>query len=383
MILTDVFKDVRKPKPFPYKKEVKCANPDLIIGLELETEQCQYVGVSVSIEAIERCGYCLTSDGSLRGSAYEFISKPIASKHALASLDDFFNLTKFTEVNYTDRCSTHVHVNCTDLTLEQITNVALIYQVVEDILFEFVGHNRESNLYCIPWNQCRDHYHLVSNFLASPGLTLKSWNKYTALNLLPLMRYGTVEFRQMHGTSDMEKLSIWINIIGSLFNYATKVELNDLTTMIKELNTTSHYENFFNSVIGGYLPYTDNYRMKLEDGVILAKFGLTHSYKVPKVVRATPGNTIITDDLVGNERPGGGLFVGIETLNRNTWNIRDAEERTTVPLIDPMFRNPVPPLPNRVITNPIQLNRTRNLDEHRLVVALANLRRNETEERSI
>lgn len=281
MKLVEVLTDIRIPKPFKYGKEIDCANPNLLIGLELETENCRRIGREVSTGDIERLGFQTATDGSLRGTAFEFISRPMAMKHALASLTDFFELTKFDERNYSDRCSTHVHVNCTDLTLEQISNVALVYQVVEEILFEFVGHNRESNIYCIPWNQCRNHHRLVSNFLAEPRHTLKGWNKYTALNLLPLMILGTVEFRQLDGTSDMKRLTTWINLIGSIFKYATKMELNNLTQVVKELNTTSHYEHFFTEVLGGYLPYNELYRAKLEEGVILAKFGLVSTKSKP------------------------------------------------------------------------------------------------------
>lgn len=304
MILTEALDELRKPKPFIYSKEIACANPTLLIGLELETEHCHEIGRTVSTAAIEKLGYQIASDNSLRGSAYEFISRPMASKHALASLTDFFALTKFNDGNYSDRCSTHVHVNCQDLTLEQISNVALIYQIVEEILFEFVGHNRDSNLYCIPWNQCRNHHRLVANFLASPRTTLKVWNKYTALNLLPLLMYGTVEFRQMNGTADMTRLTTWINLIGSIFKYATSVELNNLTTTVKELNTTSHYEHFFNTVLGGYLPYNELYRAKLEEGIILAKFGLVSTK--PQARLNMDGITIANPPL--NHRLLGGVW---------------------------------------------------------------------------
>lgn len=275
MKVTDIY-GMAPPRAVTYSRAVECVNPELVMGVELETENCQSTTDVILSEAAARSKIQITTDGSLRGVAYEFITNPMTSKHLLPALDDFFAMTKFNDNNYTDRCSVHVHVNCTDLELEMIGSLALIYTVVEDILFEFVGRDRDSNIYCIPWNQCRMHYDLIQRFLSASDSTLKNWSKYTALNLIPLRTLGTVEFRQMHGTADMEKLTKWINIIGAMFKAAKEIELNNLIPMIKELNTTSQYEAFFNRVLGGQLPYTEVYRQKMEEGVILAKFTLVN-----------------------------------------------------------------------------------------------------------
>lgn len=276
MKVVDVWKGVGTPKVRKYPLTAECTNPELVIGFELETESCIKLNARGYEELVNPCNFTVHTDGSLRGLSYEFISRPMRSDNALAALKDFFLLTQFTEENYSDRCSVHVHVNCTDITLEEVSSVALLYTVVEELLFEFVGGSRDTNIYCIPWNQCRAHYELVSNFLSDPSHVLRGWNKYTALNLIPLCTLGTVEFRQMHGTADINKLTTWVNIIGALFKYAKAVKLKDLIGSIKTLNTTSHYEMFFNEVLGGQLPYNEVYRQKLEEGVVLAKYSLVN-----------------------------------------------------------------------------------------------------------
>ena len=264
---------VAAPRVRSLKMAMECVNPSLVIGLELETEKCEGDGGWYE-DSVKKLNFQVKTDGSLRGNAFEFISLPMRSDQALGALDAFFTATQFNEDNYSDRCSVHVHVNCTDMEFEQISSLALLYTTMEEILFEFVGHNRDSNIYCIPWNQCRAHLNLVQNFLSDGGSVLRRWSKYTALNLLPLSTLGTVEFRQMHGTADMKKLTTWINIIGAMFAYAKTVELKDLIEQIKDLNTTSQYEVFFNRVLAMQLPYTDKYKEKLEEGIILAKYSL-------------------------------------------------------------------------------------------------------------
>ncbi len=272
---TDVF-GVAKPKVAKYAKAAEgCVVPDLVIGLELETENCNTMTAKDYTKIANAHNFDLATDGSLRGAAYEFISRPMRTDNCLMALDEFFKAMKFGDTNYSDRCSVHVHVNCTDMEMEQISSLALLYTVIEEIMFEYVGAARNTNIYCIPWNQCRQHLDLINKFLADPSSSLKRWNKYTALNLLPLANIGTVEFRQMHGTADMKKLSLWINLIGSLFKWAKTYELKTLINELKSLNSNSQYEAFFTRIVSGLLPYNEIYREKLEEGVILAKFSLT------------------------------------------------------------------------------------------------------------
>lgn len=271
---------VTPPQVKKYKTAVPCINPDLVIGFELETENCQTLPRDFG-EQLNRFNLRIESDGSLRGSAYEFLTLPMKTTNALAVLTDWFAYSKLTEENYSDRCSIHVHVNCTDLTTEQVSSVALLYTVTEEILFEFVGGNRDSGIYCIPWSQCRQHFNLVKRFLENPAEVLRNWSKYTAVNILPLANFGTMEFRQMHGSSDMAKITTWVNIIGALFKYGTATELKDLMTEIKSLNNNSEYQTFFSKVFQDVLPYNEVYREKLESGVILAKFSMTGMEKAP------------------------------------------------------------------------------------------------------
>lgn len=291
---------MRVPRPWKYADTVACTNPDLIVGLELETENCRN-----SDEAYSRIGSPLgidvKTDNSLRvvdgNLAYEFITKPTMMKNVLATLGEFFKQTGFNDDNYSDRCSVHVHVNCTDMTFEQVSAVALIYTVVEQILFEFVnqrpgnkeGWSRDTNIYCVPWNQCRDHLNLVYNFTKNPAIALRRWQKYTALNLLPLTRFGTMEWRHMHGTADMAKLTTWLNIIGAIYKHAKTTPFEDLVKDVQGLNTESHYGKFFDTVLGGQLPYNDTYRQAMEEGCILAKYSMinwslekNHPERAPK-----------------------------------------------------------------------------------------------------
>ena len=250
-----------------------CSNPNLIMGMEIETENCKLSGGFYE-GVIQRLSWRTTTDGSLRGNAFEFISNPMEMQHLIPSLHEFFTVTGFTEENYTDRCSIHVHVNCTDLSVDQLSAIALVYSIFEESMFDFVGNYRDTNIYCIPWNQCRFNTKLITNMQRHLLAVPKGWQKYTAVNLIPLQTLGTLEFRHMHGTADIQKITQWLNMVGCLFQYATVVPFKEVFGMISSINNVSNYEQFFHQVFGQYWQYSEEIHQKLESGVMCAKFAL-------------------------------------------------------------------------------------------------------------
>lgn len=261
-----------------------CVNPGLVCGVELETENCQ-MGGDHYVGQIGTKAWKMERDGSLRPpeTSWEFISKPLEMQFLLPELERFFSLTKFNDTNYSDRCSVHVHTNVTDLTQKQLATLALVYVVFEDVLFQYVNHHkkkedqgycRDTNIYCIPWNQCRMNLNLVNKIFFDPVNTLHGWQKYTALNLIPITTQGTVEWRHMHGTADMEKLKTWLNIIGAIMKFARDSSFEETVATIKLLNDTSAYHQFFDLVLCGQVAFEEQYQPAMSEGVINAKYSL-------------------------------------------------------------------------------------------------------------
>jgi hypothetical protein len=155
--------------------------------------------------------------------------------------------------------------------------------VVEDVLFEFVNHYRvadkrgkyrDTNLYCVPWSQCRMNLRMVRSILANVNLQAAGWQKYTALNLKPIRSIGTVEWRHLHGSADTAKITTWLNLIGSIMKYASAKDFEEVAEVVKKLNDNSAYRSFFNDVLGWYLPFEQSYEVALADGVVNAKYSL-------------------------------------------------------------------------------------------------------------
>lgn len=252
--------------------ELQCADPSLLMGLELEIENVP------NWEDMGVAGVTSVEDGSLRNNGREFLTKPATFSVAYNILHRFFEKNKLTADNYSERTSVHVHANCQDLTKEQLAAVCMLYQVFEKLFYAFIGEERDRNIFCIPWDQTLITYSTIDAVLGAKGIhSLKSWQKYTGLNLLPLFSLGTIEFRHMAGTNDLEKIAVWMNLIGSLFAYARKHPINDIKDTLVNLNSTSAYEDTTHRVFTFWTKHlldVPGYRPFLEEGVLNMKYSL-------------------------------------------------------------------------------------------------------------
>ncbi len=252
---------------------------DNMFGMEVEIEGCRRF--IEEYQAMLSPEWGVTQDNSLRntrgGVGLEFVSVPLTYTQLIQAVVKLYKQTGFKEENFSDRCSIHVHANVTDFTQEQLSALALFYQAIEDVLFDFVGHYRDTNIYCIPWSQCRMNHDLVTSIMDNGGVyKLKGWQKYTALNLLPILYQGTVEFRHMHGTANQDKICAWLTILNNLICLSKEHTIESSVNLVKSLSTEKDYSKFFSGIFGDILPFSDNYRGLLDTGVINAKYSMVN-----------------------------------------------------------------------------------------------------------
>lgn len=230
-------------------KENKTVAPDLVVGLELEIEnfngdaERHFDGVN------------FTSDGSLRSSedgiGIEVITFPTKTKRIESLLTTFYDAYYISEDNFTERCSVHVHMNVLEMTYEQLSSFCLLYQTVESLLFSYAGKERENSVFCVPWNQCGIGFSIVDrleNFPVGGVNPFKTWQKYTALNLVPVNTQGSIEFRHLEGTCDVKRIMGWINLISRMYNHAIYNPLNQIKMEIVGMNTVSNYREWLDNV---------------------------------------------------------------------------------------------------------------------------------------
>lgn len=256
--------------------------PNLVVGLELEIENFS--------EEWERLfpGIEFTEDGSLRnsnrGMGIEAITLPLQTKYVRNFLEEFFSRYEISDSNYSERCSVHVHVNVNDMSYEQLASLCLVYQTVEDLLFSYVDSERANSIFCVPWNQCNLNYSIADKlieYLKTGVDPFRNWQKYSALNLIPVMNQGSVEFRHLEGTCDVDKIMGWVSLLSCMMKYVMETPLQDVKENIIRMNTVSNYHEWLTSVFGKYtnLLRSDSFEKKLSRGVVDTKLALVRTKK--------------------------------------------------------------------------------------------------------
>lgn len=186
--------------------------PAAIVGIECEIED---LGSSQPSHSF----WNKTEDGSLRNNGLEFVSVPLTIADAKTQFRVLHNSLHYRSADVTsrfsERTSIHVHVNCLSLGEEQVRSIILWYALFEPLFFQMVAPARKNNIHCVSLNQTH-----LSRYYSKKLTSMRAlWSKYTALNILPLGEYGTLEFRHMQGTDSQELFDMWLDTINNLWVY--------------------------------------------------------------------------------------------------------------------------------------------------------------------
>lgn len=254
--------------------------PDCVMGIEIEVEGAVQADATLfervrSNNESHSSGYQLrdrgrsmywnlVKDGSLR-EGIEFVTPQVFGKdiiQALNVLSYVHSEMKQFPPRFSYRCSTHVHMDVRDLDRDRFLSLVIIYLMYERYLFDFWGQNRYKNIYCIPINNCytlmrplltlgkESNEAIIRDILSS----FSEGNRYCALNVAALIKYGSIEFRHGHGTFDQEKLLNWINVLQCLKRYALSTDVEQLLSLItgKAFVDLSHdvFGHMYNVILG-------------------------------------------------------------------------------------------------------------------------------------
>ena len=271
--IADIFK--HSVTPYTNSKAAPLLSPDpsLLYGLELEIE-----GIRVDPEELYVTGMYGAVDNSLRntdgGRGWEYITKPATFSIVNLILTRFFKQEAIQEATYSERCSVHVHCNVLDMTVEQVKALCLLYQTFEGLMYVYAGADRDKNIFCVPWAQTQITYNLLDNLTEGHIGGLRSWQKYTGLNLIPITTQGTVEFRHLPGNNNQEFIMNWLVLIGCLFRAAKTMTLEEIEARLTRVNTTSEYRGLVDDVFGvwGHLIAAPHFEAVIEDGIIDVKY---------------------------------------------------------------------------------------------------------------
>lgn len=193
-------------------------------GVEIECE-------GKNLSPVNRGFWRTEDDGSLRGrypdSRCEWVfAKPLPLAKALTAISGMAReqTSQGAELDFSFRTSVHVHVNVQDFTEDQYFNFIYTYLLLEEPLLRFCGPTRKANRFCLSMNDGEgllDYVsHIFQNGVRSVNYIHENELRYAAINLAATKKYGSLEFRAMRGTLDVDVLSTWIIALNNIREYA-------------------------------------------------------------------------------------------------------------------------------------------------------------------
>lgn len=196
-------------------------------GLEIETETLEPYKVPTM------AFWETHADGSLRHHGIEYVLKqPLKFGPDLeAAYTEFADKTgKFPFIEDSITTSVHVHMNILNENFVTLGNIFTVYALVEQILIEFSGPSRKSNLFCLGMADAEETYKGIKTILK--GFSEKYYavvqqfdrdnSKYSALNLAAMSMFGSLEFRSFRGTADVGIIRRWVGILHEMLEYCRK-----------------------------------------------------------------------------------------------------------------------------------------------------------------
>lgn len=224
---------------------------DAALGKE-EGLSTRLIGIEVEVENHElqrhpRDVWISTDDGSLRNNGLEWITRPITANQARGALNNLLVESLSQDCCFSPRTSVHVHVNCQDVPIEKIPNIVCLYAVLEPLFYRYAGRSRNKNIFCVPVLETN-----LITAIQNKGLNfvVGEWSKYSGLNLVPLGEKGTIEFRHMHGTNDVNKLVKWVDMLTKLVDFVVKSETGELSKVLFDFNETFNVKLMLLDIFG-------------------------------------------------------------------------------------------------------------------------------------
>lgn len=218
--------------------------PDCMVGLEFEYENpanLNWQGHWWNRKMPHIAEYWTThEDGSLRDNGVEFVLRdPLMGKDltdAIAAL-----LIPVPPLTTSYRTSVHVHIDARDMELEELKTFTLLYALTEQGFFNYVGENRTTNNYCVPWYEAPEYMDGVAKGLfrekMDAGILARAMHqaqRYAALNVNSLKKYGSFEFRHFGSVVTHGRIRKWVSICMQLKLAARMIPYDQAEALVYE-----------------------------------------------------------------------------------------------------------------------------------------------------
>lgn len=230
--------DIFNYSPAPrYEKAEELLFNDLGIGIEIEAENAGTTFHNKFAHNEEAGAYWqLKPDHSLRNNGIEFCSRILFGVDIPRALNSIHPYLETLTLNW--RTGIHIHTDIRDRTVNDLIRIFELYSILEPIIFAWEGNQRDLNNFCVPWRSCNTPLMVFSeavNKIREGEMSrdyqrhylnnLQGIGKYSALNIIPLTSFGSLEFRHMQATDNINKILTFVNICSSIVRNGPELDL--------------------------------------------------------------------------------------------------------------------------------------------------------------
>lgn len=238
-------------------------------------------------------------DNSLRvkketDEAIEYVLRqPYTYDETLGAVANLFNYLNSpgVEVYKSYRTSIHVHLSCVMETHRTIYNFMTLCIIFDELLTSQNGRHRAGNNFCLRTKDAQGQVQDIIHSIDHNGtfLGIDHNKRYSSINFVSLLKYGTIEFRSLECTTDFERMKHWMDTLTRLKDAARKFE--NPQAIIRQFSLMSLPE-FLHSVLGPcaskYIVVKD-WQYMLQRGMRLAQdLAYSSSWVAMKVGEAEP-----------------------------------------------------------------------------------------------
>lgn len=195
-------------------------------------------------------------DHSLRNGMEYVYKTPLTFDKVEASIDHLNVRLADSVLDFSFRTSVHVHVNCLEMDYKHVLNYIFLYLLVEDLMVAYCGDNREGNRFCLRMRdaegiieEVKKLYQYRNNPPQLEEIIRRDHLRYASINIEALIKYGSLEFRAMRGTTDKAILLPWISTLLHIREYAKRFnDPMEIATLLEDLGA----DVFAREIIGEY-----------------------------------------------------------------------------------------------------------------------------------
>lgn len=183
------------------------------IGIEIEAETPD----PTNFEIPANSAWTVKNDGSLRNFGIEFVTKkPIAMDRKTKVLEAFGKIIENKPIiPDCPRTSVHIHVNILPFDMLGLMTSISTAWMLDTTMIRLCGAHRKGNQYCLTVAdaeaQVKCGVDMAKDFSAIHNLN-PDLSKYSAVNLACITSFGSLEFRGMEGTTDVERIDNWSSL---------------------------------------------------------------------------------------------------------------------------------------------------------------------------